>query len=186
MAYWFGRFSLVAFCFIKLLCWNVCWLAGWMLDSWHFCNQFSGLWCPWVSFGMLGASTLASWRTLGRSCDDPGTVEGTGKDPVRSRLGFYWFFDDSGDPFWELFGYFWSKKEVFFHIYFQVAFSVGFWVWIWVSGLAKTRIWHGRYCKNQLSQKLDFLWFQGHFFMILGGLGTNFHGFCCLEDWLEN
>ena len=126
MAYWFGRFSLVAFCFIKLLCWNVCWLAGWMLDSWHFCNQFSGLWCPWVSFGMLGASTLASWRTLGRSCDDPGTVEGTGKDPVRSRLGFYWFFDDFGDPFWELFGYFWIKKEVFFHIYFQVAFSVAF------------------------------------------------------------
>ena len=22
--------------------------------------------------------------------------------------------------------------------------------------------------------------------MILGGLGTNFHGFCCPGDWLEN
>ena len=73
--------------------------GSWVLDSWHFCNQFSGLWYPWVPFGMLGASTLASWRTLGRSWDDPGTLEGTGKDPVRSRLGFYRFFVDLGDPF---------------------------------------------------------------------------------------
>ena len=135
MAYWFGRFSLVAFCFIKLLCWNVCWLAGWMLDSWHFCNQFSGLWCPWVSFGMLGASTLASWRILGRSCDDPGTVEGTGEEPVRPRLGFYWFFDDFGDPFWELFGYFWIKKEVFFisisRLFFLLFLNLSLCVWDW-------------------------------------------------------
>ena len=111
MAYWFGRFSLVGFCFIKLLCWNVCWLAGsWMPDSCHFCNQFSGLWCPWVSFGMLGASTLASWGTLGRSWDDPGILEGTRKYPVRSRLGFYRFFVDFGDPFWELFLAFSNKN----------------------------------------------------------------------------
>ena len=115
MAFWFGRFSLVAFCFITLLCWNVCWLAGsWMLDFWQFCNQFLGLWCLWVSFGMLGASTLASWRSLGRSWDDPGTLEGTRKGPVRSRLGFYRFFGDFGDPFWELFWYFWTKETVFF------------------------------------------------------------------------
>ena len=131
MVYWFGRFSLVGFCFIKFLCWNVCWLAGsWMLDSWHFCNQFSGLWCPWVSFGMLGASTLASWGTLGRSWDDPGTLEGTRKDPVGSRLGFYRFFDDFGDPFWELFGHFWIKKEVFFisisRLFFLLVFGSKF------------------------------------------------------------
>ena len=50
---------------------------------------FGGFCCPWVVFGMLGASTLASWGTLGRSWDDPGTLEGTRKDPVESRLGFY-------------------------------------------------------------------------------------------------
>ena len=74
---------------------------------------------------MLGASTLASWATLGRSWgdpgavlgrswDDPGTLEGTRKDPVRSRLGFYRFFVDFGNPFGEFFGYVWIKKEVFF------------------------------------------------------------------------
>ena len=36
---------------------------------------------------------------LGRSWDDPGTVENTRKDPVRSRLGFYRFVVDLGDPF---------------------------------------------------------------------------------------
>ena len=78
---------------------------------------------------MLGASTLASWRTLGRSWDDPGTLEGTRKDPVRSRLGFCRFFDDFGDPFYsESFLSIFGPKNTFFHIYFQVAFSVGFWV----------------------------------------------------------
>ena len=115
MAYWFGRFSLFGFCFNKFLCWNACWVDGsWIPDSSHFCNQISGLWCPWVSFGMLGASTLASWGTLGRSWDDPGTLEGTRKDPVRSRLGFYRFFVDFGDPFLEFFGYFWTTKGSFF------------------------------------------------------------------------
>ena len=41
--------------------------------------------------------------------------------------------------------------------YFRVAFSDDFWVCYWVVGVAKTSIWQGRYCKNQLSQKLDFL-----------------------------
>ena len=57
-----------------------------------------------MSFGMLGASTLASWGTLGRSWDDPGTLEGTRKDLVRSRLGFYRFLVDLGAPFREIFG----------------------------------------------------------------------------------
>ena len=63
-----------------------CWILGIFATS----SQVYGahgmgvIWHAW-----FGASTLASWRTLGRSCDDPGTVEGTGKDPVRSRLGFY-------------------------------------------------------------------------------------------------
>ena len=36
---------------------------------------------------------------LGRSWDDPGKLEGTRKGPVTSRLGFYQFFVDFGDPF---------------------------------------------------------------------------------------
>ena len=74
---------------------------------------------------MLGASPLASWGTLGRSWgdpgavlgrswDDPGTLEGTRKDPVRPRLGFCRFFDDFGDPFSQLFGHSWTKKEDLF------------------------------------------------------------------------
>ena len=65
---------------------------------------------------------------LGRSWDDPGTLEGTRKGPVRFRLGFYRFFGDFGDPFWELFLVLLDKRSSFFHIYFQVRFSVGFWV----------------------------------------------------------
>ena len=38
------------------------------------------------------------WRP-GGPWDDPGTLEGTRKDPVRSRLGFYRFFVDLGEPF---------------------------------------------------------------------------------------
>ena len=50
---------------------------------------------------------------LGRSWDDPGTVGGTRNDPVTSRLGFYRFFVDLGDPFREMFGYIWTKKHDF-------------------------------------------------------------------------
>ena len=38
------------------------------------------------------------WRP-GGPWDDPGTLEGTRKDPVRSRLGFYRFLGDLGDRF---------------------------------------------------------------------------------------
>jgi hypothetical protein len=66
-----------------------CWILGILATS---SQVYGAHGMGWVSFGMLGLvplSTLASWRILGRSCDDPGTVEVTGKDPVRSRLGFY-------------------------------------------------------------------------------------------------
>ena len=52
-----------------------------------------------MSFGMLGASALPSWGTLGRSWDGPGTLESTRKDIVRSRLGFYRFLVDLGGLF---------------------------------------------------------------------------------------
>jgi hypothetical protein len=66
-----------------------------------FLRSFIGCWCPWVSFGMLGASTLPSWGTLGRSWDDPGTLGSTKKDTVRSRLGFYRFLVDFREPIYE-------------------------------------------------------------------------------------
>ena len=81
-----------------------------------------------MSFGMLGASTLPFWGTLGRSCDDPGTLGSTRKDTVRSRLGFYRFLVDPGDAFRDIFEYIWTEKHDFFPIYFQVAFSDDFWI----------------------------------------------------------
>ena len=40
-----------------------------IVDSCYFCKQILDFWGPNLSFGMLGASTLASWGTLGRSWD---------------------------------------------------------------------------------------------------------------------
>ena len=79
-----------------------------------FLQIFGGFWCPWVSFVMLGAFTLPSWGTLGRSWDDPGTLGSTRKDTVRSRLAFYRFLVDSGDPFKEIFGHIWIEKHYLF------------------------------------------------------------------------
>ena len=44
-----------------------------------------------------------------------------------------------------------------------------------MSRIGKLRILGAMYCKNQFAQNSGFLWFQGPFFMILGGLGTDFH-----------
>ena len=62
---------------------------------------------------MLGASTFASWRSLGRSWDDPGTLGSTKKDTVGSRLGFYRFLVDLGDPFMKICWYIWTGKHDF-------------------------------------------------------------------------
>ena len=48
--------------------------------------------------------------------DDPGTSGDTRKDTVRSRLGFYRFSVDLGDPFGRLFLYLWSNKIIFISI----------------------------------------------------------------------
>ena len=76
-------------------------LARWLLDAGflaflqpdlRFMVPMGVIWHAWcLYFGVLGA--------LGRSWDDPGTLEGTRKDPVRSRLGSYRFFVDLGDLF---------------------------------------------------------------------------------------
>ena len=92
---------------------------GFLLISGGFC-------CPWLLFGCL-APLL--WLP-GGPWDDPGTLEGTRKDTARSRHGFYRFFDDLGDPFWEFFEHFWTKKKVFFisisRLFFLLVFGSKF------------------------------------------------------------
>ena len=62
----------------------------------------NGFWWPWYRPGR-------PWETLGRSWDDPRALGTTRQDTVRSRLGFYRFLVDLGDPFRESFGYIWSE-----------------------------------------------------------------------------
>ena len=76
-----GFFEVHACFFIIFL-----WILVPMGVIWH-------AWC--LHFGVLGDSGTL----LGRSWDDPGTLEDTRKDPVRSRLGFYRFFVDLGGLF---------------------------------------------------------------------------------------
>jgi len=137
------------------------------------------IWHAWcLYFGVLkDPGTI-----LRRSWDSGGHREGPCEVQAWILLIFWWFWGPILGAFLVLL----DKRNSFFHIYFQVAFSDDFRVWDRVSGNAKTSIWHGRYCKNQLSQRLDFLWFQVRFFMILGGLGSHFHGFCWPGGWLEN
>ena len=108
-------------------------LARWLLDAGflailqpvlRFMVPMGVIWHAWcLYFGVLEVPGTI----LGRSWDDPGTLEGTRKGPVRSRLGFYRFFGDFGTHS-ESFFVLLDKRNSFFHIYFQVAFSVGFWV----------------------------------------------------------
>ena len=76
-----GHFEFQAWIFTDFL-----WILVPMGVIWH-------AWC--LHFGVLGDSGTI----LGRSWDGLGTLEGTRKDLVRSRLGFYRFFVDLGDPF---------------------------------------------------------------------------------------
>ena len=71
MAYWFGRFSLVGFCFIKLLCCNVCWVldAGFLpflQPDLRLMVPMGVIWHAWcLYFGVLGNPGTI----LGRSWD---------------------------------------------------------------------------------------------------------------------
>ena len=86
-----------------------------------------------MSFGMLCASTVPSLGTLGRSWDDLRTLGSTRKDTVRSRLGFYRFLFDLGDPFREIFGYIWTEKHDLFisisRLFFLMIFGMNLGVW---------------------------------------------------------
>ena len=105
---------------------------------------------------MLGASTLASWGTLGRSWDDPGPLGSTRKDTLRSRLGFYRFLVDLGDPFREIFGYIWTEKHVFFIFISRLLFLMIFGSESGCLGLENQAFGMGRiakinFCRNWIS-----------------------------------
>ena len=59
------------------------------VQAWISCD-YCWFCCPWVLFGMLGASTLASWGSLGRSWDIGGHKEGP-CDFQACILCFCWF-----------------------------------------------------------------------------------------------
>ena len=113
--------------------------GSWMLDFWQFCNQFLGLWCLWVSFGMLGASTLASWRSLGRSWDDPGTILGHWRAQGRTLWGpgldFIDFLVILGTHSESFVGTFGQKKQFFSYLFpgcffcWFLGLNLGVWDW---------------------------------------------------------
>ena len=144
------------------------------------------IWHAWcLYFGVLEVPGTI----LGRSWDDPGTLEGTRKRPVRSRLGFYRFFVDFGDPFWELFWYFWTRERVFFMSISRLLFLLVFGSKFWCLGLEKLvfgmeGIAKINFCRNWISydSRVDFSWFWvalGPIFMTLEGLeaGLKFDDF---------
>ena len=53
-----------------------------------------------------------------------------------------------------------------------------------MSDIGEPSIWHEKHGKNEFSQKFDFSWSQGLIFMILDGLGIDFHDFAALEAGL--
>ena len=100
--------------------------------SWH-------LWYPDLSFGMLRA---------GGFCDDLGTLGSTTKDAWRSRLEVSLICCGFRDTIS-------TKKMCLFMLVSRLLFLVIF-KSVWMSGIGKPSISLGRYCKDQLSQKLDF------------------------------
>ena len=100
----FGRFRISIILRLRP-CRRPPWLARWLLvarflaflrPDLRFMVPMGVIWHAWcLYFGVLEVPGTI----LGRSWDDPGTLEGTRKGPVRSRLGFYRFFSDFGDPF---------------------------------------------------------------------------------------
>ena len=158
MAYWFGRFSLVGFCFIKLLCWNVCWLLGagflaFLQPVLRFMVPMGAIWHAWcLYFGVL---------------EDPGTILGRSRD-----IGGHW-----EGPFevqaWilsifscKLFGYFWTKQKQFFISISRLLFLLVFGSKLGCLGLEKHGFGMGliakiNFCRNWISHdsRVDFSWF---------------------------
>ena len=62
-----------------------------LAESWHYHRHILHLWCLNLSLGMLSASILASWETLGRSWDTREHKKGH----FESRLRFLLIFDNN-------------------------------------------------------------------------------------------
>ena len=134
MAYWFGRFSLVGFCFIKLLCWNVCWLldAGFLAflqPVLRFMVPMGVIWHAWcLYFGVLeDPGTI-----LRRSWDSGGHREGPCEVQAWILLIFWWFWGPILRVFWVLL----DQKRSFFSYLFPGCFfcwflglNLGVWDW---------------------------------------------------------
>ena len=78
-------------------------------------------------FGRKKASLL--WRP-GAPWDDLGTILGhwgvQREDTFKSRLGFYQFLVELGDPFRKMFGYIWIEKYNFFIFHSRLFFLAFF------------------------------------------------------------
>ena len=120
----------------------------------------------WHAWGLYFGVLEVPGTILGRSWDDPGTLEGTRKGPVRSRLGFYRFFGDFGDPFRELFGTFGQKKQ-----FFSYLFPGCFFCWFLDLNLG-VEDWKNKHLARKVLQKSTFV--EIGFLMIPGSI---FHDF---------
>ena len=161
----------------------MCWLAGfcWMPDSRQFCKPILGFWCPCMSFGMPGVSTLASWGTLGRSWD----IGKYTKSHLEIQAWILWIFKWFRGPIVKVSWVPLDKKQLCVHNYFQVALPDDFWVWVWVSGFGKPSIWQGMCSKKRLSHVLDFWCFQGRCLWCSVALGPIFMNFVALDNGLK-
>ena len=135
-----------------------------IVDSWHFYKQIRGSWCPDLSFGMLGASTLASWGTLRRSWDSGEHKKDHWKVRAWIFIDLAGFRDTILTAFW-----FWDtldKKCVFWYTCFLASDFVSnvCWVWIWMSGIGKPSTnFHKFYCSGDwLEIWWHSRWFWGH------------------------
>ena len=92
-----------------------------IVDSWQFCKQISDFWCPNLSFGMLGASNLAFWGTLGRSWDTGEHAKGHFEVQASIFLVFQCIW---GAQFWEFSVYSGSKKVYFVMLFPRLFFLI--------------------------------------------------------------
>ena len=181
MAYWFGVLFCLVSVLLEVLCWNMCLPVGfWKPYSWHFCYQILRFWFPRVSFGMLGASTLASWGTLGRSWNIGERKRGHFEVQALNFIDFVMILRNLC---WQIFHYFWQKmffSYLFTGCFFWWCFGLNLGVWDWETKHSARDV-----LQKPAFPKIRFSCFQGPFFMILGSLGTNFYEFCRPGDWLE-
>jgi hypothetical protein len=110
---------------------------------------------------------VPSCGTLERSWDDPGTLGITRQDTVTSRLGFYRFLVDLGDPFREIVGFIWTETYDFFLFIFRLLF---FMIWVLNLGVWDRKIKHlaRKVLQKSILVEIGFLMFPGTIFHDFG------------------